>query len=71
MSRHEYQPTLRFSRKYSTVLFSTVQSPNTIHNKIMTTTLLLIGTGPGIVASRFASQHFDNIALFARDPSNL
>ncbi|KAE8137716.1 hypothetical protein BDV38DRAFT_282651 [Aspergillus pseudotamarii] len=37
-------------------------------------TLLLIGSGPGIgvaVASLFAQKHFDHIALFARNPSQL
>jgi NAD(P)-dependent dehydrogenase (short-subunit alcohol dehydrogenase family) len=37
-------------------------------------TLLLIGSGPGIggaVASLFAQQYFDNIALFARNPVQL
>ncbi|KAE8322446.1 hypothetical protein BDV39DRAFT_218596 [Aspergillus sergii] len=39
-----------------------------------TRTLLLIGSGPGIgvaVASLFAQKHFDHIALFARNPSQL
>ncbi|EIT83630.1 hypothetical protein AO1008_01157 [Aspergillus oryzae 100-8] len=39
-----------------------------------TRTLLLIGSGPGIgvaVASLFAQKHFDHIALFARNSSQL
>lgn len=36
--------------------------------------LLLIGSGPGIgvaVASHFAQQHFNHVALFARNPQQL